>query len=112
MHLEKHHIVYKSQLGLDFELNYKYLTPVEHRGNNGPHLDWKVDLLYKMEMQLKLENLLTEDYYTIEELIRLLGLKEKQAYKAFRHTRKYSEGMKTRDIIFRLMGNAFYEIGD
>ena len=106
--MEKHHICFKSQGGLDFELNYKYLTPEQHRGNLGPHRNRKVDLAYKIEMEARLEELLTDEFYTIEELIDILGLKEKQAYKAFRKVDKHQEGIKREDVIFRLMGNRFY----
>ena len=60
--LEKHHIVFKSQLGLDFELNYKYLTSEEHRGILGPHLNKSVDIAYKTEMEANLRRLLTDEY--------------------------------------------------
>lgn len=82
--LEKHHIVFRSQGGLDFELNYKYLTPEQHKGDNGPHLNKKTDLKYKKELQEKLEKILDKNYYSIEELIELIGLKKRQAYKAFK----------------------------
>ncbi|WP_353096203.1 hypothetical protein [Tissierella praeacuta] len=106
--LEKHHIVFKSQGGLDFELNYKYLTAEEHRGNLGPHLNRKIDLAYKIEMEVTLRRILENEFYTIKELIDLLGLKERQAYKAFRKVNQYLVGMKKEDIIYRLMGNSFY----
>lgn len=48
--LEKHHIVFKSQMGLDFELNYKYLTSEDHRGNEGPHKNREKNLEYKREL--------------------------------------------------------------
>ena len=105
--LEKHHIVFKSQGGLDFDLNYKYLNPEDHRGKYGPHLNKRVDLAYKIEMEAKLEKILDKDYYTIDELIKILGLKERQAYRAFRKLEKV-KGIKRIDIIFRLMGNSFY----
>lgn len=82
--LEKHHITFKSQGGLDFELNYKHLSSEDHRGNKGPHKNREKNLEYKRELQLKLEEILDKDYYTIDELIKILGLKERQAYKAFR----------------------------
>jgi hypothetical protein len=106
--LEKHHITFKSQGGLDFELNYKRLTPEQHRGPKGPHRCRKTDLRYKRELQRKLENILTDEFYTVEELIEILGLKERQAYKAFRQVPKHGKGMKREDAIFRLMGNRFY----
>ena len=106
--LEKHHIVFKSQGGLDFELNYKLLESEDHRGPYGPHMNRKVDLVYKRELQAKLEMVLHKDYYQIEELIKILGLKEKQAYKAFRKLQMHKKGYKTQDIIIRLMGGRSY----
>lgn len=106
--IEKHHIIFKSQMGLDFELNYKYLTSEAHRGNNGPHMCRETDLKYKRELQKKLEEILTDEFYTIEELIDILNLDKRQAYKAFKKVSKHGKGMKKEDIIFRLMGNRFY----
>ncbi len=105
--IERHHIIFKSQGGLDFELNYIYLTSEEHRGNNGPHLNKQIDRSYKRIMQAKLENILTHKTYTIEELIEILELKPKQAYKAFKKLNTV-KGIKREDAIFRLMGNSFY----
>ncbi len=107
MYLEKHHIVFKSQGGLDFELNYKHLSAEDHRGNYGPHLNKRVDMAYKIEMESKLRKLLHKDYYSIEELIKILGLKPKQAHRAFRKKVKV-KGIEIEDIIFRLMGGSFY----
>lgn len=106
--LEKHHIVFRSQGGLDFELNYKYLTPEQHKGDNGPHLNKKTDLKYKKELQEKLEKILDKNYYSIEELTEILGLRERQAYKAFRKLPFHIEGLKKEDAIKRLMGGRFY----
>lgn len=100
-------MTFKSQGGLDFELNYRYLTPEQHRGINGPHQNKKTDLKYKREMQAQLENILTHKYYTIEELIEILGLKERQAYKAFKKLVTV-KGIKREAAIFRLMGNKNY----
>ena len=35
--IHKHHIVFRSQGGLDFDLNMIELTQEEHEGNHGPH---------------------------------------------------------------------------
>ena len=71
---ERHHIVYKSQGGVDFPLNFKYLCPEHHRGEYGPHKNRKLDLKYKLEMQHKLEKLLYKKFYTLDELITLLQI--------------------------------------
>lgn len=86
--MERHHIIFKSQLGLDFPLNYKKLSSEDHRGNNGPHKNRKVDLLYKKELEDKLRTVLTNKHYTVDELIDKLELKPKQAHKAFKQIRK------------------------
>lgn len=102
-------VVFKSQGGLDFELNYKRLTPEQHRGINGPHMNRETDMKYKKELQRKLESVLINEFYTVEELIEILGLKERQAYKAFKKiTYHPGKGMKRGDIIYRLMGNRSY----
>ena len=107
--LEKHHIVFKSQGGLDFELNYKYLTPEQHRGLKGPHMCRETDLKYKRELQKKLEKTLVNEFYTEKELIQILGLKPEQAYKAFKKLNHHPDrGIKREDVIFRLMGNRNY----
>lgn len=109
MFTEKHHVwvVFKSQGGLDFELNYKYLSSEAHRGNEGPHKCRETDLIYKIELQESLEALLEKDYYNIKELVDLLGLKPRQANKAFRKLLK-PNGIDRETIIRRLMGGRLY----
>lgn len=92
---------------MDFELNYKYLDSNSHRGNFGPHKCKATDLKYKLELQGKLEKLLTKDYYNIKELIDLLGLKELQANRAFRKLLKVN-GIERQEVLKRLMGGRLY----
>lgn len=106
--LEKHHIVFRSQGGLDFELNYKYLTSEEHRGDKGPHKCRETDLKYKKELQDTLFEILEDDFYTIYDVVDLLGLDKKQAEKAFRKLPYSQKGIKKEDIIRRLMGGKLY----
>lgn len=93
---------------MDFELNYKYLTSQEHRGNTGPHKCKETDLQYKIELQEELEKLLDREYFNVRELRVLLGLKEKQANKAFRKLMKVN-GISREDAIKRLLGGRFYK---
>ncbi len=105
--IERHHRIFKSQGGLDFELNYVYLTSEEHKGNDGPHRNRETDLRYKKELQEALEGLLVKDYYTVEELVELLSLKQGQANKAFKRLISV-EGISQGDAIKRLLGGRFY----
>lgn len=105
--LERHHVIYKSQGGLDFPLNYKRLTWEEHRGPNGPHLNRETDLKYKRELQEKLFGILPDEYYTTKEIRKILGIRPGQM-KVFRKLPQYPKGMKRQDIVRRLMGGRLY----
>lgn len=105
---ERHHIVYKSEKGIDFSLNYIYLCSEHHRGKNGPHKNKKIDLTYKLQFQEKLRNILQKEYYSLEELTKLLTLNNSHAKTIFKNFKYYKEGYKTSDIIKRLMGGKLY----
>lgn len=107
---ERHHIVWRSQGGFDFPINYKYLCPKHHRGKKGPHNDDYVDLLYKIEMQEKLQKALPKDYYKIDELVKILDISKRQLNNVVRHLKFYKEGYNTKDVILQLMGGKNYSI--
>ncbi|MEQ8153589.1 MAG: HNH endonuclease signature motif containing protein [Clostridiaceae bacterium] len=103
-----HHIVHRSQGGLDFPLNYKYLCPEHHRGRNGPHKCEEADLTYKLELQNKLLSFLIKDYYSIQEISSLLNITSNSLKRLRKSMKLYKEGFIKDDIIFCLMGNYFY----
>lgn len=105
---ERHHIVYKSQGGLDFPLNYVYLCSWHHRGVNGPHKNRRVDLEYKIEMQKKIEKILVRDFYKMKDFMELLHINKRQAKIITKDFRLYKEGYRTKDIIKRIMGGRLY----
>ncbi|WP_027626782.1 HNH endonuclease [Clostridium lundense] len=106
---EIHHVVNKSQGGIDLPLNYKYLCSEHHRGKHGPHKDWKLDMQYKIEMQERLEEILYKDFYSLEELEELLEVNKSKVKRLIKSNKIYKEGYKKEDIIFLLMGNKRYE---
>lgn len=106
--LEKHHIVFRSQGGLDFEYNYAYLTPEEHKGNEGPHKSRDRDLELKKHLQVTLQSKLQKKFYTVNELIEVLNLKKVQAIKICRKLTYHKEGYERQEIIRRLMGGKLY----
>ncbi|AYD39919.1 HNH endonuclease [Clostridium fermenticellae] len=105
---DKHHIVYRSQGGVDFPINFKYLCPEHHRGKNGPHKNRQLDLKYKLELQEKLEKILVKEFYTIDELVTLLKINKGMLKRLLREYKLYKEGYKKADIIYRLMGKKVY----
>lgn len=103
-----HHIVHRSEGGFDIELNYKYLCPYHHRGKYGPHHSKEIDLRYKIDLQNKLYEILTKDYYYFKELSQILNIPNNTLKRITKDLRLYKEGYKKSDIIFKIMGNKFY----
>lgn len=105
---DKHHIIYRSQGGIDFPLNFKYLCNEHHRGKLGPHKCRKLDLEYKLQLQNKLEMLLSKEFYNLDELVHILSINKGMLRKLLKDFKLYKEGYKKKDIIFRLMGKKAY----
>lgn len=107
---EKHHIVFKNQGGIDIPLNYIYLCPEHHRGEFGPHKNRVIDIEYKIKMQNELIRLLIKDYYSMDELRKLLKINPFQAKIIEKDLNSYKLGFKKLDVIKRIMGKTLYEI--
>lgn len=103
-----HHIIHRSEGGFDIELNYKYLCPYHHRGKYGPHHSKEIDLRYKIDLQNKLYEILTKDYYHFKELSQILNIPNNTLKRITKDLKLYKEGYKKSDVIFKIMGNKFY----
>ena len=106
---DKHHIVYISQGGIEFPLNFRYLCSKHHRGSSGPHKNRRLDLEYKLNMQRNLEDILIEEAYHIEELVPLLNINKGMIIRLFKQYKENGKGFRKADIIFRLMGRKKYD---
>ncbi|MCB2292972.1 HNH endonuclease [Clostridium algoriphilum] len=106
---DKHHIVYKSQGGIEFPLNFRYLCTHHHRGKTGPHKNRRLDLEYKLSMQRKLEDILIKEFYLVEELESLLKINKGMIKRLFKEYKQSDKGYKRSDIIFKLMGRKKYD---
>lgn len=103
-----HHIVHRSEGGLDIELNYKYLCPKHHRGKNGPHHSKEIDLKYKLELQNKLFYILKKEYYSFKEIASELNIPNNTLKRITRNLKIYKEGYRKIDIITQIMGGQLY----
>lgn len=105
---QRHHIVFRSQGGLDIPMNFKYLCPEHHTGKESPHGSRTVDLRYKKEEQEKLFKLFKEETYTIKQIADLIGYDKKRLEKRFRKVQSRA-GYYEREVIIRaLMGGRLY----
>lgn len=109
-HGELHHVVFKSQSVLlkNINLNFKYLCPNHHKYGNGPHKNRYVDLTYKLEVQDKLFQLFSKEFYTEKEIQHNLKTTPTTARKICKKLRIYKDGYSSRELIQRLMGNRLY----
>ena len=107
--MHEHHIVFRSQGGLDYSLNLIKLTYDQHEGPDGPHHNKIIDDALKKTLQNKLYKLFREkDEYTIEEISEKLGRTTKYFEKHFRKVPQAAGYYKTDDIVKKLMGGRFY----
>lgn len=104
---EYHHVIFRSQGGLTFKYNCKYLCSEHHRGNNSPHKDRNIDLKYKIEMQDKLFKALKE-YVQPDDLLEI-GLNKNQIKKVLKTLIVQKEGYSREDVVRKLMGGRLYE---
>lgn len=108
-HAERHHIVFRSQGGLDFELNFKDLCAVDHKGKKSPHMDRRIDLKYKRELQEKLFNIFVDVEYSIPEISEVIGCKQKDVERRFKEAMPNLRGCYDRETVVRvLMGGRLY----
>ena len=110
---QRHHIVFRSQGGLDIPMNFKYLCPEHHTGKESPHGSRAIDLKYKKEEQDKLFKIFTEDTYTIKQIADLIGYDKRRLEKRFAKVRSKAGSYEREDIIRALMGGyiEFIRIG-
>jgi DNA-binding CsgD family transcriptional regulator len=106
--MHKHHIVFRSQGGLDFRLNLINLTYEQHEGNHGPHRNRKVDLILKTDLQDQLYKIFSKDEYTITEIAERLEKSVKYIEKHFRSVPQAAGLYKREDLIRKLMGGKIY----
>jgi hypothetical protein len=107
---EQHHCVFRSAAPymLKAKVNHKYLCNEHHRGNNSPHMDRKIDLKYKLEMQKKLFEMLPNAFYNEEELKDILELSQGEIKAIVKILKRYKEGFEHIEIVIRCMGGRLY----
>lgn len=92
----------------NIKINFKYLCPTDHRGDNGPHMDRDTDFNYKYELQTKLFELFSNPYYTEKEIKEKLETTASIARKITKKLKLYKEGYERLDLVARLMGGRIY----
>lgn len=106
---QKHHIVYRSQGGLNIKDNYKYLCALHHTSSNeAVHKNKMIDLIFKRELQEKYFQKFSKEEYDIKEISNILDCETKILEKKFKTIQRHAEKYKKEDIIRCLMGGKLY----
>lgn len=106
---QKHHIVFKSQGGLDIEYNYKYLCIRHHAdGKEAVHNNIAFDLKLKLGLQEFYSFLFQAEEYTMEEIAKLIGYNRARLEKRMKRIPQKAGLYKRVDIIRFLMGGRLY----
>ena len=94
--------------GVDIPVNYKYLCPEHHTGNESPHKNKEIDIRYKREEQMELFALFFEDTYTLKKIKELIGHNLKGIEKRFKKVSNVAGVYKREDRVRALMGGRLY----
>ncbi len=105
---QKHHIVFRSQGGLDIPVNFKYLCVDHHTGNESPHKNKAIDLQYKKETQARLYKIFSADTYTLKEIVALIGCDKKNVERRLRKAPNKAGVYERENIIRAIMGGRLY----
>lgn len=106
---QKHHIVFKSHGGLNFELNYAYLCAKHHTdGPEAVHNNRDMDMRLKIRLQRELERLFPDDDYHIDEVAAKIRKDRRRLTKRMEKVPHHCGNYRREDIITFLMGGKLY----
>lgn len=107
---QKHHIVFRSQGGMNIRLNFAYLCAEHHTdGPEAVHNNRTLDLELKIRLQRELEVLFREDCYCIGEIAAAVGYDRRRLAKRMCKVPAKAGRIRREDIIRFFMGGRFYD---
>lgn len=106
---QKHHVVFRSQGGLNISTNYRYLCIRHHSdGKEAVHNNREFDLRLKREVQNEYYIMFTEEEYTIEQIAKVISYNKARLEKRMKAVQQRAGKYKREDIIRFLMGGRLY----
>lgn len=106
---QKHHIVFRSQGGLNIELNYISLCIHHHSvGKAAVHNNRTFDLELKRTLQERYFELFDKEQYTIAEIAKIIGYNKNRLEKRMKSVPQRAGKYKKEDVIRFLMGGRLY----
>lgn len=106
---QKHHVVFRSQGGLNISSNYRYLCIKHHSdGKEAVHNNREFDLRLKREVQAEYEQMFCESEYTVEQIAKEINYNKARLVKRMKAVPQRAGQYKREDIIRFLMGGKLY----
>lgn len=112
---EEHHIVSRRQQPamINCPHNKLNLCYDHHRGNKSPHMDRRIDIKYKKELQDRLNGMFSfKEIFTEEEIRKILLIPKKDVYSLIKSLRVSVKdnivGYSKEDVIRAAMGGKIY----
>lgn len=107
---QRHHIVFRSQGGMNIRVNFAYLCAEHH--TDGPaavHNCRELDLRLKVRLQRELEAMFREEYYCIGEIAAAVGYDRRRLAKRMSKVRTRAGRIRREDIVRFFMGGRLYD---
>lgn len=106
---QRHHIIFRSQGGMNIELNYAYLCADHHTvRQDSVHKCRSFDLLLKIRLQRKLEELFRDPEYGVCKIAKLVGYDRRRLACRMKAVPKKCARYAREDIIRFFMGGRLY----
>lgn len=106
---QKHHIIFRSQGGMNIDLNYAWLCQEHHTdGKAAVHNNRSLDLKLKIRLQKELEKLFPEETYQIGEVAERIGYNRRRLEKRMKAVPRRAGEFERTEIIRFLMGGKLY----
>ena len=106
---QRHHIVFRSQGGLNVWFNYAYLCAEHHtQSPDSVHRNRSFDLVLKIMLQRKLEDLFCEPEYTMVKIAEFAHKDRRRLSRRMKHVPDHCGKYRREDIIRFFMGGRLY----
>lgn len=107
---QRHHIVFRSQGGMNIRINFAYLCAAHHTdGPEAVHNNRALDLKLKIRLQRELEVIFREESYCMGEIAAAVSYDRRRLAKRMSKVPAKAGRIRREDIIRFFMGGRLYD---
>ena len=106
---QRHHIIFRSHGGMNVWFNYAWLCAEHHTaGPDAVHRNHDFDLVLKIMLQRKLEDLFSEPEYGVSKIAKIAGYDRRRLACRMKRVPKHCGKYRREDVITFFMGGKLY----